>query len=39
MLHAWRLGLAHPKTESTVSFEAHIPKDMEELINALRQVG
>lgn len=38
MLHARRLGFAHPKTESTVSFEAPIPQDMEELINALRQM-
>lgn len=37
MLHAWRLGFSHPLTESTLSFEAPIPSDMEKMITVLRQ--
>jgi len=37
MLHAWRLGFAHPATGTTVSFEAPLPRDMNEVIRALRQ--
>ena len=36
MLHAWRLRFTHPVSEKTMTFEAAIPRDMEELINALR---
>ena len=38
MLHAWRLGFTHPATARPVSFEAPIPQDMKDLINALRQI-
>lgn len=36
MLHAWRLRFTHPISKKTMTFEAAIPWDMEELINALR---
>jgi len=36
MLHAWRLEFTHPVTKISMSFEAPIPQDMEELIKALR---
>lgn len=36
MLHAWRLGFTHPATNKIMSFEAAIPQDMTELIDALR---
>jgi hypothetical protein len=37
MLHAWHLEFTHPKTETAVSFEAPVPRDMKELINTLHQ--
>jgi 23S rRNA pseudouridine1911/1915/1917 synthase len=37
MLHAWRLCFTHPATETTVSVEAPLPGDMNEVIRALRQ--
>ncbi|UCD33239.1 MAG: RluA family pseudouridine synthase [Desulfobacterales bacterium] len=37
MLHAWRLGFVHPATGSTVSIEAPIAQDFEQLLEALRQ--
>ena len=37
MLHAWRLQFTHPVTEKNMSFEASIPRDMTELIDALRE--
>jgi len=37
MLHARRLEIVHPVTETTVRFEAPVPQDMQELISALRQ--
>ncbi|MEE8429982.1 MAG: RluA family pseudouridine synthase [Candidatus Desulfatibia sp.] len=36
MLHARRLEFVHPATETTVTFEAPVPRDMQELIRALR---
>ncbi len=36
MLHAWRIVLTHPVTETKVSFEAPIPSDMQAVITALR---
>ncbi len=39
MLHAWHLGFTHPFTEKNMFFEAPIPKDMEEVINAFRNLG
>mgnify|MGYP002065034116 CR=1 FL=1 len=37
MLHAWRLGFMHPRTESMVSFEAPISQDLAQLLEALRR--
>jgi len=37
MLHAWRLGFAHPSTGKTVQFEAKLPKDMADVIIELRE--
>jgi 23S rRNA pseudouridine1911/1915/1917 synthase len=36
MLHAWRLGFIHPKTDEKMVFEAPIPQDMKELLDKLR---
>lgn len=36
MLHAWQLVFSHPVTKISMSFEAPVPQDMEELIKALR---
>ena len=39
MLHAWRLEFTHPATQETVCFEAPLPKDMQDVIAALRRVA
>lgn len=36
-LHAYRLGFKHPVTGESMSFEAEIPDDMEELLELLRE--
>lgn len=36
MLHAWRIGFAHPRTGKAVRVEAPLPGDMESLIGHLR---
>lgn len=36
MLHARGLEFVHPATETTVTFEAPVPQDMQKLISALR---
>jgi 23S rRNA pseudouridine1911/1915/1917 synthase len=38
MLHAWRLGFAHPESDEFMTFESPIPEDMEEVMNTLRGV-
>jgi 23S rRNA pseudouridine1911/1915/1917 synthase len=38
-LHAWRLGLTHPKTGKFLTFESPLPADMEALIAELRRSG
>jgi len=38
MLHAWKLGLVHPRTDERMSFESPLPQDMEELIGMLREI-
>ena len=35
-LHATELGLVHPATKTSVSWQAPIPNDMEELLNVVR---
>jgi 23S rRNA pseudouridine1911/1915/1917 synthase len=35
MLHAWKLGFRHPRTEEWKSFEAPIPDDFKEAIKAV----
>ena len=35
-LHAWRLTFAHPRTGKPVSFEAPLPEDLTDVLNALR---
>jgi 23S rRNA pseudouridine1911/1915/1917 synthase len=39
MLHAWRLQFDHPVTETSVSVEAPVPRDMATLIDKLRKIG
>jgi 23S rRNA pseudouridine1911/1915/1917 synthase len=39
MLHAWRLGLAHPDTGEDMMFESPIPEDMAALMEKLRQMA
>lgn len=36
-LHAYSLEFKHPTTENIVKFEAHMPQDMQNLLNALRK--
>lgn len=36
MLHAWQLEIPHPTTHEPVAFEAPLPKDFEDALNALR---
>jgi 23S rRNA pseudouridine1911/1915/1917 synthase len=36
-LHAFSLEFKHPATEKTVEFEAPLPQDMQNLLNALRE--
>ena len=38
MLHAWRLGLAHPDTGENMTFESPIPEDMVALMEKLEGV-
>jgi 23S rRNA pseudouridine1911/1915/1917 synthase len=38
-LHAWRLGLDHPRTKERMRFEAPLPADLERLLAALRRVA
>jgi 23S rRNA pseudouridine1911/1915/1917 synthase len=35
-LHAGRLVVKHPATGATLAFEAPLPRDMKDLVNALR---
>jgi 23S rRNA pseudouridine1911/1915/1917 synthase len=39
MLHAWRLEFSHPATQEPVCFEAPLPSDMQDVIDALRRVS
>ncbi len=39
MLHAWRLVLAHPRTERIIPFTAPLPPDMAGLIRFLQQAS
>ena len=39
MLHAWRLGIVHPRSGERMTFESPMPQDMEELIDKLRGIG
>ena len=36
-LHAWKLEIAHPVTEKRMTFEAPLPDDMQNLLDALRK--
>lgn len=36
MLHAWRLKITHPRTQTPLLFEAPLPCDMQVIIKALR---
>ncbi len=38
-LHAWRLTIAHPVTGATMTFEAPLPPDLEQLLASLRAAG
>ena len=35
MLHSWKLGFTHPRTEERILFEAPIPQDFRELQNGI----
>ena len=37
MLHAWCLGFTHPRSGENMAFKSPMPKDMEELMEALRR--
>ncbi len=39
MLHAWRLEFSHPATQETICFEAPLPPDIQEVIDALRRIS
>ncbi len=36
-LHAWKLGFAHPRTGQALSFQADVPEDLQQLMNALAE--
>jgi len=36
MLHAWKLGFRHPRTEEWKQFEAQLPRDFHDAIKSLR---
>ncbi len=36
-LHAWRLGLHHPETGELMQWEAPLPEDMQQLIEAMKE--
>ena len=36
-LHAFSIGFRHPATEKIVEFEAPLPQDMQNLLDALRE--
>jgi len=36
MLHAWKLGFQHPRTDEWKNFEAALPNDFEEAVRSLR---
>ena len=36
MLHAWKLGFAHPRTGARKTFEAPVPEDFSEAMELLR---
>jgi len=36
-LHAWRLGLIHPRTREALSWESPLPADFSDLLAALRE--
>jgi len=38
-LHAWRLGLTHPVSGEAMQWEAALPKDMQDLLQALDDAG
>ncbi len=35
MLHAWKLGFAHPKTGEALHFEAPVPEDFQDVLDSL----
>ncbi len=39
MLHAWRLGLAHPQSDEWMVFESPLPPDMAQLIKQIQEAG
>jgi len=39
MLHAWRVTLQHPPDAGPIHFEAPLPKDMKDMIEAFRKVS
>ncbi len=39
ILHAWKLGITHPRTEEQVEFEAELPKDFSAVLKQLRKWG
>ncbi len=36
-LHAWKLGFAHPRTGQALSFQADVPEDLQDLMDALAE--
>jgi 23S rRNA pseudouridine1911/1915/1917 synthase len=36
MLHAWKLGFQHPRTNESTNFEAPLPNDFEEAVKSLQ---
>jgi 23S rRNA pseudouridine1911/1915/1917 synthase len=36
MLHAWRLGFKHPRTGKPMQFEAPLPKDIQDVLQQIR---
>ena len=39
LLHAWQLGLTHPRTGERLSWEAPLPEDLEGVVDYLENCG
>jgi 23S rRNA pseudouridine1911/1915/1917 synthase len=38
LLHAWRLGITHPRTGETMTWEAPLPEDFQAVVDKLEDL-